>query len=94
MSFQRFAQLSDEQFATIHAACEAFEEALEISQRSSIELVLRSAPLDIQSDLFSELLSIECEWRSRRGERPTEGIRVLATPYESHPDTPPVRTTS
>jgi serine/threonine-protein kinase len=55
----------------VDAACDRFEAGWKAGQRPRIEAYLSEAPESHQAALLRELLLLEVEFRSRRGERPT-----------------------
>jgi serine/threonine protein kinase/formylglycine-generating enzyme required for sulfatase activity len=65
----RYAGLSDEQLQEVHAACEAFEQALHNEQPISIEGCLAAVCEEIKGPHFCELLAIELDWRIPRDPR-------------------------
>ena len=74
-SSKQYSHLSDEQMERVHAACEAFEEALfgrntALNATESIELRLNDAPDALRGLLFSELLAIELDFRKKSNDLP------------------------
>lgn len=57
----RYATLSDDQLAKVHAACEIFEQAIRNERPISIEDCLAVAAEENRSPLFRELIAIELE---------------------------------
>jgi len=57
----RYAGLSDQQLQELHVTCEAFEQALDNEQPSSIEQCLGAVADEIRDLLFEELVAIELQ---------------------------------
>lgn len=68
----RYTSLSDEQFYSIHFACERFERALQHGEPIRIEDCLASVSDEIRFDLLRELMAIELEQFESNGARPIE----------------------
>jgi hypothetical protein len=67
---ERYTSLTDEQLQRVHAACEAFEQALRSEEPICIEHCIAAASQEIRVPLFRELLAIELEGRMLREQPP------------------------
>lgn len=64
----------------IDSVCDVFEQAWMKGERPSIEEQLATTNVDGRPILLAELIRIELEWRSRRGERPSEADYAIRFP--------------
>ncbi len=69
----RYTDLSDDQLRQVHVVCQRFEQALRNGDTPSIESQIETAPQDVRSALFRELLAIELESRRSREQVPAAG---------------------
>lgn len=68
-----FRKLNDEQLKVVHSTSEAFEKSLRTGGPVRIEQFLSAIAVELQPQVFAELLAIELEWRIEKKEAPTEG---------------------
>ena len=65
-----YSDYSDEELERIHSASEKFEQQIQRDPSIHIESFMEEVQEDLRTPLFMELLAIEVEWRSSRGQTP------------------------
>ncbi len=80
---RRFNVLSDAELQVVHAACEAFEQALRSDTPPRIEDHIAAASSAMRDPLFRELLAIEVELRSANKQSPSIAEYLVRFPDRS-----------